>query len=63
MYTNIKLIIIKLIARRPLNPSIRLAPLTMNKRHNNTNADEKKLLFINIDKYGTSMFKILIGMK
>ena len=38
---------IRLIASNPLNPSIKLAPFITNKKHNNTNIDEKILLDIN----------------
>ena len=37
-------IIIKLIVKRPLNPSIKFAPLTINKKHNRTKKVEKILL-------------------
>ena len=52
--------IIKLIARSPLNPSIKFAPLITNKKHNRTNIDEKILLFRNIIRKGISKFEILI---
>ena len=63
IYAKIELIIIKLIARSPLNPSIKFAPLITNKKHNRTNKDEKKLLFNNVLKKGISTFKISIGAK
>ena len=63
IYAKIELIIIKLIARSPLNPSIKLAPLITNKKHNRTNKDEKVLLFNNVVKKGISTFKISIGTK
>ena len=61
MYNNIVLIIIRLIARSPLKPSIKFAPFTMNRKHNNMNIVEKKLLSIKADKNGISIFEILIG--
>ena len=39
-----ELIIIKLIVNRPLKPSIKLAPLTINKKHKSTKIIEKILL-------------------
>ena len=63
IYAKIELIIIKLIARSPLNPSIKFAPLITNKKHNRTNKDEKVLLFNNVVKKGISTFKISIGTK
>ena len=55
--------IIKLIVKRPLNPSIKLAPLIMNKKQSNIKIDENKWLFIKLDKTGISMLEILIGKK
>ena len=52
--------IIKFIARSPLNPSIKFAPLITNKKHNKTNIDEKILLFRNIIRKGISILEILI---
>ena len=63
IYAKIELIIIKLIARSPLNPSIKFAPLITNKKHNRTNKDEKVLFFNNKVKKGISTFKISIGTK
>ena len=40
--TNIELIIIKWIVSNPLNPSIRLAPFTMNKKHKSTKIEDRK---------------------
>ena len=37
--------IIKLIVNKPLNPSTKLAPLIINKKHNNTKIIEKKSFF------------------
>ena len=63
IYAKIEFIIIKLIARSPLNPSIKFAPLITNKKHNRTNKDEKILLSNNVVKKGISMFKIFTGTK
>ena len=49
------------MVRRPLNPSIKFAPLIINKKHKMTNKDEIVLLSNNIDKNGISIFKISIG--
>ena len=38
-------IIIKLIVKSPLKPSMRLAPLIINKKHNNTKKVEKNITF------------------
>ena len=38
---KIEFIIIKLIVKSPLNPSIKLAPLIINKKHNKTKNIEK----------------------
>ena len=38
---NIILIIIKFIVNKPLKPSTKLAPLIMNRKHNNTNIEDK----------------------
>ena len=46
------------MARSPLNPSIRFAPLITNKKHNSTNKDEKMELLNNVFKIGISTFKI-----
>ena len=62
MYIKIEFIIIKLIARSPLKPSIKFAPFITNKKHNNINIDEKKSLFIKVVKIGISIFEILIGI-
>ena len=56
-------IIIKFIANKPLKPSIKLAPLITNKKHNNTNIEENMWLDIKEVKNGISIFKILIGKK
>ena len=55
------LIIIKLIASKPLKPSIKLAPFITNKKHKRTNIEESTWLDINGIKNGISMFKIFIG--
>ena len=52
------LTIIKFIVSNPLNPSIKFAPLTINKKHNKTNRDEKKLLFKIDVKKGISILRI-----
>ena len=56
-------IIIKFIVNKPLKPSIKLAPLIINKKHNNTNIEENIWLCIKEDKIGISIFKIFIGKK
>ena len=56
-------IIIRFNARRPLKPSIKFAPLIINKKHNNTKMVEKKLLFRRDLRKGISTFEILIGKK
>ena len=53
--------IIKLIVNRPLKPSIKLAPLITNKKHNRTNTEESIWLDINENKNGISILKIFIG--
>ena len=50
--------IIKLIVKRPLNPSIRFAPLITNKKHNKTKIDEKKLICKKSNKKGMSTLEI-----
>ena len=60
---KIRLIIIKLIANRPLNPSIKFAPLIINKKHNKTKIEEKISIFKKLNKKGISTFKIFIGRK
>ena len=47
----------------PLYPSIKFAPLIINKKHNNTKKDEKILLCKKFDKKDMSIFKIFIGKK
>ena len=54
IYAKIELIIIKLIARSPLNPSIKFAPLITNKKHNRTN----KQLNFRENRYGKSQHKL-----
>ena len=49
--------------RRPLYPSIRLAPLITNKKHNNINIEENIWLDIKDVKNGISILKIFIGKK
>jgi len=50
--------ITKLIIRRPLNPSIKFAPLIMNKKHNKTKIDEKKLICKKSKRKGMSTLEI-----
>ena len=55
IYVNTMLIIIKLIVNKPLKPSIKLAPLIINKKHSNTNIEENKWLYIKDFKTGISI--------
>tara|TARA_Y100001970_G_C13941424_1_gene703365 strand:+ start:376 stop:801 length:426 start_codon:yes stop_codon:yes gene_type:complete len=58
-----ELIIIKFIVRRPLKPSIKLAPFTINKKHKSIKNIEK-ILFSNHEfKKIRSMLLISIGRK
>ena len=52
-----------MIVNKPLNPSIKFAPLIINKKHNNTKKDEKILICKKFDKKGMSILKIFIGKK
>ena len=52
---------IKFIASKPLKPSIKLAPLITNKKHNRTKNEENMWLDINGIINGISIFKIFIG--
>tara|TARA_B100001564_G_C20376148_1_gene550198 strand:- start:6 stop:173 length:168 start_codon:yes stop_codon:yes gene_type:complete len=52
---------IKFIASKPLKPSIKLAPLITNKKHNNTNIEESIWLDMKGIRNGILMLKILIG--
>lgn len=63
MYTKTKLIIMRLITSKPLKPSIKFAPLTMNKKQRRTNKTENISLFVKEVKKGISIFVILIGKK
>ena len=54
-------IIIKLIANKPLKPSIKLAPFITNKKQSSTNIEENIWLDIKGIKNGMSIFKTLIG--
>ena len=63
IYVKIKLIIMRLITSNPLNPSIKFAPFTINRKHSNTKTKEKYSFFIRGIKKGISMFIILIGKK
>ena len=56
-------IIIKLIVRSPLKPSMRLAPLIINKKHNNTKKVEKILLSNQAFRKIKSTFSIWIEKK
>ena len=49
---------------KPLKPSIKLQPLTINKKHKTTNIEEIILwLFINLFKEESCVSKILISKK
>ena len=61
MYAKMIFIIIKLIANKPLNPSIKLAPLITNKKQRSTNIEENIWLDINVVKNGISIFRIFSG--
>ena len=63
MYVKIILMIRKLMASNPLNPSIKLAPFITNKKQRRTKIDENRWLFIKNDKKGMSILKIFIGRK
>ena len=63
MNVKITLINIKFITNNPLNPSIKFAPLIINRKHNNTKMVEKILIFNKFLKKGISTLKILIGKK
>ena len=63
MNNNIELIIISWNANRPLNPSIKLDPLIINKKHKSTKIVEKILKSKRDIKNGISIFEILIGKK
>ena len=52
---------IKLIASKPLKPSIKLAPLITNKKQRSTNIDEKIWLNIKEVKNGISILRIFMG--
>ena len=58
-----ELIIIKLIAKRPLKPSIRFAPFTINKKHKSIKNVEKILFCKNEFKKIKSIFVISIDKK
>ena len=60
-WASITLIIIKFKANKPLNPSIRFAPLIINKKHNKINNEENIWFIIIEDKKGISIFKIFMG--
>ena len=53
--------IIKFIVNKPLNPSIKFAPLITNKKHNKTKIEENMWPDIKGIKNGISIFKTLIG--
>ena len=53
----------RFIVSKPLKPSIKLAPLITNKKHNNTNIEENMWLDIKEVRNGISIFKILMGKK
>ena len=46
--------------KRPLKPSIKLAPFITNKKHKSTKIEENKQLDIRYDKNGISILRILI---
>ena len=56
-----ELIIIKLIVKRPLKPSIKLAPFIMNKKHKSTKIVEKNLFSSQVSRKIKSMCWISIG--
>ena len=58
-----ELIIIKLIAKRPLKPSIKFAPLIINKKHKSIKIVEKILLSNHEFKKTRSIYLISIGKK
>ena len=58
-----ELIIIKLIVKRPLKPSIKFAPFTINKKHKSIKNMEKILFSINEFKKIRSILEIFIGRK
>jgi putative component of toxin-antitoxin plasmid stabilization module len=51
----------RLIARRPLKPSIKFAPLITNKKQRSTNIEEKIWLDIKVVKNGISILRIFMG--
>ena len=61
IYANIIFIIIKLIVNKPLKPSIKLAPLIINKKQRSTNIEENTWLDIKKIKKGMSILRIFIG--
>jgi hypothetical protein len=61
--SKIKLIVTKLIVRSPLNPSIKFAPLIINRKHNKTKMDENKLICKKFNKNGISILEISIDIK
>ena len=63
IWVRIIFIIIRFIVNKPLKPSIKLAPLITNKKHNKTKIEENKWLDINGIRNGISMFKIFTGKK
>ena len=58
-----KLINIKCITNKPLKPSIKLAPLTTNKKHNKINITSKNLLDIHDFIKLISMLSMLMERK
>ena len=63
MSNNIELMIITFIIKRPLKPSIKFAPLVINKKQSSINNVEKNLFFYNEFKKIKSILKISIGNK
>ena len=61
--SKIELTANKLNVRRPLNPSIKFAPLIINKKQSKTKIEEKISILKKPNKNGISTFKISIGIK
>ena len=63
IYNKTELIIIKLIAKRPLKPSIKFAPFTINKKHKSKKIIEKILMSNHEFKKIKSIYLISMGKK
>ena len=61
--SKIELIVNKLNVRRPLNPSIKFAPLIINNKQSKTKIDEKISIFKKPNKNGTSTFEFSTDIK